>query len=229
MTRTQAVAAFALWWFVLGSQVVQAQDLTRYRGYALEGSLDAVIATSGSRIADAKVRSERPARIQELEWRAPYVSTGAEMADPVRTLTFMFYNDALYQITASYDRSRVEGLTAADVVATVSGTYGTPLAGAGRAGARRAIDVPSDMVLLAAWESESASVLLLRGAYSSELQLNVVSKALALRAKSAIREAERLDEIEAPRREAERRKQETVDADAARSKAREMNKAGFRP
>jgi hypothetical protein len=85
------------------------------------------------------------------------------------------------------------------------------------------------MVLLAAWESESASVLLLRGAHSSELRLILVWKALALRANSAISEGARLDEIEAPRREAERRKQDTADADAARSKTRETNKAAFRP
>ena len=151
------------------------------------------------------------------------------MADPVQTLTFKFYNEALYQITANYERARVEGLTTADVVSTLSATYGTPLTGAGRAGTSRSVDLPADMVLLAAWESESASVLLLRGAYSSELQLILVSKALALRAKSAISEGARLDEIEAPRREAERRKQETADADAARNKTREANKAAFRP
>jgi hypothetical protein len=228
MTRLPAVAGLALW-VALGGQITQAQDLTRYRGYALEGSLDAVIATSGLRPADAKVRTERPARIQELEWRAPYVGRGVEMADPVQTLTFMFYNDALYKITASYDRTRVEGLSTADIVSALSATYGTPLAGSGRAGARRLVDVPPDMVLLAAWESESASMLLLRGGYSSDLRLILVSKALALRAKSAISEGARLDEIEAPRREAERRKQESVDADAARSKTRETNKAAFRP
>jgi hypothetical protein len=151
------------------------------------------------------------------------------MADPVQNLTFMFYNDALYQITASYDRARIEGLTTADVVTTLAGTYGTPLTGSGRDGVRRLVDLRPDMVLLAAWESESAAVLLLRGAYSSDLQLILVSKVLALRAKSAIKEGERLDEIEAPRREAERRKQEIIDADAARNKARAANKAAFRP
>lgn len=228
MIRIQAIAALALS-FTLAGQAVQAQDLTRYRGYALEDSFGAVVATSGTRAADATVRFERPAKIQELEWRAPYVSSGAELADPVQTLTFMFYNGALYQITASYARARVEGLSTADVVATLSSTYGTPLAAAGRAGARRAVDVPPDMVLLAAWDSESASLLLLRGTYSSDLKLVLVSKALALQAKSAMREGARLDALEAPRREAERRKQETVDAEAARDKARATNKGAFRP
>jgi hypothetical protein len=228
MIRLQATAALALS-FTLAGHAVQAQDLTRYRGYALEESLEAVLVTSGTRAADTTVRFERPARIQELEWRAPYIGSDAVMADPVQALTFMFYNGALYQITVSYARTRVEGLSTSDVVATLSRTYGTPLAATGRADARRAVNVPPDMVLLAAWESESASVLLVRGTYSSDLQLILVSKALALQAKSATREGARLDALDAPRREAERLKQEAVDADAARSKARAANKAAFRP
>jgi hypothetical protein len=230
MIRIHTLAGLGLC-VALAGQVVQAQDLTQYRGYALAESLDAVLATSKSRASDAKVRFERPARIQELEWRAPYVRSGTEMADPVETLTFMFYNDVLYQITARYDRSRVEGLTASDIITTLSGTYGTPVpsAAAAKSAVRRPVDVPTDMVLLAAWESDSSSVLLLRGSYSSDLQLMIISKALALRAKAAIKEGVRLDAIEAPQRDADRRKQEIVDDNAARSKARETNKAAFRP
>ena len=51
------------------SQLGSAQDLSRYRVYVLESSLESVIATSGARAADAKTLHERPAKIQELEWR----------------------------------------------------------------------------------------------------------------------------------------------------------------
>jgi hypothetical protein len=228
MTPAKVIAPIVVW-LALGGESVHAQDLSRYRSYALDSSLEAVISASGTRASDAKIRHERPARILELEWRAPYVSSGAEMADPVRTLTFLFYNDALYQITADYNPARIEGLTVAAIVATLSSTYGAPAPTSARAGARRAVDFPQDMTLLTAWESPATSVLLLRGSYSSGLQLVLVSKALGTQARSAIREAERLDVIDAPRRESERRKQEAVDADASRDKTRVTNKAAFRP
>jgi len=228
MNRVPAMALAAIW-LSLGGDTLHAQDLSRYRGYALDSSMAAVIAASGTRVTDAKTRHERPATIRELEWHAPYVSAGAEMADPVRTLTFLFYNDALYQITADYDAARIEGLTVADVVTTLSATYGAPVQTSARFGASRTADLPQNMIVLSAWDSPAASILLLRGAYSSGLQLVLVSKPLGMQAKIAIREAERLDVIEAPRRESERRKQEAIDADASRNKAREANKAAFRP
>ena len=208
-------------------QPATAQDLARYRAYALNTSVESVIAISGSRPGDVKTRHVRPARIQQLEWSAPYVSVGAQMADPVRTLTFMFYNDALYHITADYDRDRVAGLTVDEMVATISATYGTPVPVPARVAGRQVL--PVGTVVLAGWEDGSTSVLLVRRAYSSDLQLMLVWKALAASATRAITEAERLDVVEAPRRDAERRQQDAVEADAAREKARTTNKAAFRP
>ena len=59
------------------SQLGSAQDLSRYRVYVLESSLESVVAVSGARAADTKTLHERPARIQQLEWRAPYASSVA--------------------------------------------------------------------------------------------------------------------------------------------------------
>jgi hypothetical protein len=228
MNRSRAVAVAAIW-LAIGVNALHAQDLSRYRAYVLDSSVDAVRAAGGARVTDARIVHERPARIQELEWRSPYASTGAEMADPVRTLTFVFYNDALFQITADYDESRIEGLTVAELVATLSSTYGTAVPASGRARVRRTTSVPSDMPVLAAWESPTASMLLLRASYSNGLQLVLVSKTLAAQAKIAVREAERLDVTEAPRRESERLHQEAAQAEASRIKTRDTNKAAFRP
>src|SRR6185503_13619973 len=101
---------------LMSGQTAFAQDMTRYRDYALESSLDAVVATSGARPADAQTLHTRPATIQELKWRAPYVSSTAPLADPVRDITFSFYNGALHQVVVTYDRDRTEGLTAKDVL-----------------------------------------------------------------------------------------------------------------
>ena len=96
---------------VLGAQLAFAQDISGYRAFVLESSLDAVVLASGARATDANTLHERPATIQQLEWRVPYVDPRNPHADPVRDITFAFYNDALYQVIVNYDRDRTEGLT----------------------------------------------------------------------------------------------------------------------
>ena len=111
---------------ILGAQLAFAQDMSRYRAYVLESSLESVVAASGARTADAKTLHERPATIQQLEWRAPYVDSRNTLADPVRGISFTFYNDALYQVIVTYDRDRTEGLTNSDIVESLSTAYGVP-------------------------------------------------------------------------------------------------------
>lgn len=210
-------------------QAVSAQELSRYRDYALESSIDAVAAASGVRATDARTLHERPAKIQEMQWRGPYVSPGSGNADPVREIAFMFVNDALYQVVVTYNRDRTEGLTDDDIVKSVSASYGAPVL-------KKAISrsgLPSatllDTLVLAQWDNVASSVTLLRDTYSPEFQLILSSKPLSAQARSAIREATRLDALEAPRRELEQRNKEVADAGAARDKARSTNKAAFRP
>jgi hypothetical protein len=224
--RAPVIAAVGL---ILSGHLASAQDLSRYRVYILESSLDSVITASGVRAADAKTLFERPAKIQELEWRAPYVASGSQLADPVRQVAFTFYNDALYQIVVSYDRERTDGLTNNDIIESLSAAYGVPvLRSATTRTSRRAAALP-DTIVLAQWENAASSLALLRGTYSPEFQLIVVSKSLSSRAEAAIREALRLDAIEAPRRELEERKKDVADASTARDKTRTTNKAAFRP
>jgi hypothetical protein len=211
---------------VLSSQLVSAQDLSRYRAYALDSSLDSVLAASGARAADTRVLHERPAMIHELEWRAPYARSGNELVDPVRGIIFSFCDDALYQVLVSYDRDRTDGLSNSDIVDSLTAAYGTPVL---RSARNRPLDAPPDTVVLAQWDRAGSSLTLLRGVYSAEFQLILTSKALSTRARGAIREAGRLDAIEAPRRELEQRKKEVADAAATRDKIRTTNKAAFRP
>lgn len=76
---------------LVSGQTASGQDLARYRVYALESSLASVVAASGARSADATTLHERPATIQELQWRAPYVSSTATLAAPVRAIAFTFF------------------------------------------------------------------------------------------------------------------------------------------
>jgi len=211
---------------VCTSQLGSAQDLSRYRGYVLESTLESVVAASGARAPDVKTLHERPAKIQEFEWRAPYASSGSALADPVRGAVFTFCDDALYQVVVNYDRDRTKGLTNGEIVESLTALYGEPVL---RSARTRPLAGLAEAVVLAQWDSTASSLTLLRDAYSTEFQLVLVSKALSTRARTAIREAGRLDAIEAPRRELEERKKEVADAADARDKIRTTNKAAFRP
>ena len=118
---------------IVSAHVGSAQELSRYRVYTLESDLASVVAASGVRLTDVKTLHERPARIQELEWRAPYVSSGSDNADPVRGIAFGFYNDALYQIVVTYDHGRTDGLTSSDVIKSLSEGTANPSSVRGRA------------------------------------------------------------------------------------------------
>jgi len=214
---------------LLSGQATSALDTSRYRAYALESTLESVVAASGARAADATTLHERPANIQELQWRAPYISSSATLADPVRRIVFTFYNDALYQVVVNYDRERTEGLTNSDIIESVSAAYGVPVLASTTTQASPPPGAFSDSIVLARWENADAMLTLVRGSYAPEFQLILISRALSTRAQDAIREAIRLDAIDAPRREAEQRKKEASDARDARDKAREVNKATFRP
>jgi hypothetical protein len=214
---------------ILGGQLAFAQDVSRYRAYALESSLDSVVAASGARAADAKTLHERPATIQELEWRAPYVDSRNALADPVREISFAFYNDALYQVIVNYDRDRTEGLANGDIVEALSAVYGAPTLASARTRASPPVEAFPDSIVIARWENADSLLTLMRGSYTPEFQLILVSKSLSARARTAVREAVRLDAIEAPRREAAQRKKEAGEVSAARDKTRIANKAAFRP
>ena len=223
-TRTLVVAVT----LILCGQMASAQEMFRYRAYALESSLDSVIAASGARATDAKKLHERPATIQELQWRAPYILSGDTPADPVREIAFTFYNDALYQVIVSYDRARTEGLTNDDIIESISAAYGLPALATVRTRPSPPVEAFSDSLILARWETAESLVTLTRGSSTPEFQLILISKPLSARARSAIRESVRLDAIEAPRLESEQRKKDAGDASAARDKTRVTNKAAFR-
>jgi hypothetical protein len=214
---------------ILAGQLAFAQDVSRYRAYVLESSLDSVVAASGARAADAQALHERPAAIQQLDWRAPYVDYRNTLADPVRDISFTFYNDALYQVLVNYDRDRTVGLTNGDIVESLSAVYGVPTPASAKTRTSPAAEAFPDSIVVARWENAESLLTLIRGTYTPEFQLILISKPLSARARSAIREAVRLDAIEGPRREAEQRKKEAGDAIAARDKTRVVNKAAFRP
>lgn len=224
-------AAVAFVTFVLGTYPLFAQESFRYREYALGTSLAAVATISGAHEPKTKTLHVRPARIQELEWRAPYARSGTVLVDPVHDVLFSFYDDQLYRLVVTYDRDRMEGLTDDDVIASIAATYGVPLLrSTSIVRSVAATGVSADTMIVAQWEDAASLLTLTRSTYSAPpYQLVLTSKTLDPRARGAIREALRLDTQEAPQREREQRTKQVADARVASEKARVVNKAAFRP
>jgi hypothetical protein len=214
---------------IVSGPLVHAQELSRYRAYELESSVNTVVTTIGARATEVTTLHKRPATIQELQWRLPYVSPGNAFVDPVRAVTFTFVDDALYQVLVTYDRERTAGLTNDDIIQSLSASYGTPVLKSAIVRTELPSSVLDGAVAVAQWSDAATSLTLLRDMYTPDFQLVLVSKALSVRARAAIREAIRLDALEAPQREMEKRKQEIAEANAARDKTRETNKAAFQP
>jgi hypothetical protein len=209
----------------------RADDLSSYRAFVLGSDVAAVAKVGGLRAMDATVLHSRPALIQSLEWRPPYVlgSTGRP-ADPVQLVEFTFYEGQLFRISVAYDRDKVEGMTNEDLINALSVTYGVPLLPMQPPQAAPGAPVPwQASVTLAEWDREDGHVTLSRGTFPVTVRLVLTSKRLNDLAQASVAESMRLDAEEAPQREADRRKKELTDSAAAQDKTRESNKAGFRP
>jgi hypothetical protein len=209
--------------------VIDPQDLSRYREFQLGMNLFAVAKQAGVVPSEVRVIHERPALIQELEWRPQGSLSSSPPAEPVSEVLFSFYNGDLFRIVVNYDRHRTEGLTDEDMVNAISAKYGT----ATRPGAKiilfSSFAVYNDNEkVIARWEDSQYSFNLFRSSYQRAFGMLVFSKQLDALAQAAIVEAIRLDEQEAPQREIERQKQEDEANRAEQDAARLANKAAFR-
>jgi hypothetical protein len=230
MSRTRTLAMIA--GLVSLAQVVHGQDRSRYRDFRLGSDLASVAALAKVAPSEAKILHQRPAVIQELEWRPDSVTREASepQSDPVQRIVFSFYDDQLFKLVISYDHRRTNGLTDVDMIDAISQIYGlaslpTPTSiPAFRPVVNGELGLP-----IARWGDAEYSVGLYRSSFASEFRVVVASPRLETLARTAIAQAVQLDEREAPQREIDRQKQEAEDARAAQEKARETNKATFRP
>jgi hypothetical protein len=215
---------------ILSAQLLHAQDRMRYREFQLGSDVASVGKLIGTAASDVKLIHQRPAVMQDLEWRPRYFSRGAlSQTDPVELIVFRFYDDQLFRVVVDYDRDRTEGMTDADMIEAITTEYGP---------ASRVLPTPNRVPTLdygtadapvAIWGDKESSVTLLRVAYPVSFRLVVSLTRLDNLARSASAEAVRLDVKEAPQREIARQKKESDEALAALKKAKTENKAVFRP
>ena len=205
-----------------------AADFSHYRGLQFGMNLGAAAKEAGTQPADAKLIHQRPASIQEMEWQPRRsVLIGPANADPVKQGVLYFFNGELFRIIVTYDRYRIEGLTAEDMIEGISATYGP--ATRPTAGIAFHSNYAEVANVLARWEDPEYSYNLVRTGDQSSFAMVLYSKRLDALAQAAIVEAVRLDAQEAPQRELEKQKDQAERDRLVREKARSENKPNFRP
>ncbi len=203
-----------------------SEGLSGYRDFQLGSDLPTVVKRIGANPPQAQVIHSRPTLIQELAWRPQ--SLGPSLtSESAQEVVFTFFAGALSRIQVNYDRYETEGLTAEDMIEAISANYGAVVKSS--VPAKTAEDSLDKEQLLARWEDPEHRFELIRFAYGPTYRLIGVLKSLEAPVRAANLEAKRLDDQEAPQRDAARFAAEKDAAKAKLEKTRLMNKAKFRP
>jgi hypothetical protein len=142
----------------------------------------------------------------------------------VQEVLFSFYDSQLFRIKVDYDRYQNEGLTVDDFVDAISATYGP--AAKTTAPANVAAGSHGDQQeIFAQWQDSEYRFDLIRLSYGPTFRLVGFMKRLEAPAQAATVQAKRLDDQEAPQRDAARLAREEGAAKTKLEKARLVNKA----
>jgi hypothetical protein len=221
------ILATSILWTVVASPLAYGADLSSYREFHFGMNLPAVVKLVSMNPSEVRVIHQRPKLIQDLDWQAGRYPGSSADAEPVKDILFSFCNGELFRMVVNYDRYKTEGLTAEDMIEGISAKYGT----ATRPTAE--IIFPSiyneTVKVIARWEDVEYSLNLVRSSYQSAFGMVLYSKRLDMLARNAVIEALRLDEQEAPQREAELQRKQAEENRVKEEKARLVNKASFRP
>ena len=228
--RTLAIVACGI---VCSIRGVDGQSFSQYRNFALGSDVRAVAALASIDPTEAKTIHQRPAVLQDLEWRPSrwVAGTNESSVDPVEQIRFSFYNDQLFRVVVDYGHERTEGMTEADMIEGISSIYGAPLPRSSRVAGRAAsrLDIESGS-LVARWGDSAHQVGLYQtSSYGAAYRLIVTDARLDDLARKADTQARRLDDQEAPAKEIARQTKERDDGRVAAAKARAVNKGVFRP
>jgi hypothetical protein len=221
--RSSTLCLFVM---LLASPLLRAQDLSKYRGFSFGMSPAVVLKQTDLKLADVKTLHQQPALIQELSWWLPMLPGASYQADSVRQIFFSFYNGELYRMSATYDRSAIEGLTIEDLVKSIAAKYGPPIdpvteinlsTGERQSGTAETV--------VAHWGNAQYSFSLNRSGLANGFTLEMYSLQTNAAAEVAIAKAITLEELEGPQKEADRQKKEADELALARLK----NLQSFRP
>jgi hypothetical protein len=210
---------------LLTAPLLRAEDLSKYRHFSLGMSLTRILERTDQKIGEVNVIHGRPALIQDLTWWPHSVSGESLRSENIEQILFSFYNGELYKISVTYDRASIEGLTADDMVKSISAKYGPATSVALAIDSTENDRYDARLKPIASWEDSQYSINLVSSSFADRLGLIIYSKRVNAEAELATVEAVKLDEQQAPQREAERQKKQMDDLEVARQKNRKV----FRP
>ena len=224
--KTIRNVTLCLFVMLLVSPLLRAQDLSKYRGFSFGMSPAGVVKQADMTVSDVKTLHKQPALIQELTWWLPMLPGTSYQADSVREIRFTFYNGELYRISATYDRSAIEGLKAEDLVHSISAEYGAPIDPVTEIDLSTGEqNVGPEGKVVAHWENVQYSLSLNRSYLANGFTLEMYSRQTNAAADLAIDKAIKVEELEGPQKEADRQKKEADELALARLK----NLQSFRP
>jgi hypothetical protein len=204
-----------------------AADLSQYRGFRFGEDIATVAKRANTNATQVSVIQKRPVVIQEVEWR-PQSLGGSAKSEAAKQVIFSFFGGELFRIAVEYDRYETEGMTVDDFVEAISATYG-----AAERPNLLSTTAPRNYgdqeEILAQWQDPQYSFDFIRSSYGPTYRLVGTLKRLDAQVRASMIEAKKLDDQEAPQREASRLLREEETAKSKASKSRLENKPKFRP
>jgi hypothetical protein len=222
-TMRSALLCFVV--LLLTAPMLRAQDFSKYRNFSLGTNLAAVLKHTDQRLVDVKATHDGSLLFQELTWRPANAMGVLSRSETVDELVFSFYKGELYKMVVTYERASTEGLTADDMVKSISAKYGPATSVALEIDSAANGQYELRQKPVASWEDSQYSFNLVRSSFSNAFQLVIYYKRVTAEADAALAQVVKVDELEAPQRAVDRQKKE---ADAIEL-TRQKNQKSFRP
>src|SRR6266478_7848781 len=199
-TMRSAVLCFVV--LLLTAPMLRAQDLSKYRNFSLGTNLPTVLKHTNQRLVDVKATHDGSLLFQELTWRPANGMGVVSRSESVDELVFSFYKGELYKMVVTYERASTEGLTADDMVKSISAKYGPATSIALEIDSAGQYELRQKPV--ASWEDSQYSFNLVRSSFSNAFQLVIYTKRVNADADAALAQVVKADELEAPQKAIER-------------------------
>jgi hypothetical protein len=218
MMRSLVASSLMIVVILLSIPQVHAQDLSTYRSFSFGMTVADLCKQTEQNPATAAVLHERPALIQELTFWPPQPYSSLRPAEPLEQILFSFYNGALYRMLMTYDSSATKGLTDEDMIRVVSAKYGLatrPVAAVVNFPMNPSYKATEKVI--ARWEDSQYSLNLFRSS-GDTYAIVMFKKQLDAQAGVSIAESVKLEQEEAPQKEAARVKKDAADLELERQK-----------
>jgi hypothetical protein len=223
--KTMRSAVLCLVVLLLAAPIIRAQDFSKYRNFSLGTNLAAILKHTDQRLVDVKATHDGSLLFQELTWH-PATGMGVSYrSESVDELVFSFYKGELYKMVVTYERASTEGLTADDMVKSISAKYGPATSVALEIDSAGNEQYELRQKPVASWEDSQYSFNLVRSSFSKAFQLIIYSKRVTAEADAALAQVVKVDELDAPQKAVERQKKEADEVELTRQK----NQKSFRP